>query len=247
MAVWYLLGHLFTAACCSKTRLLDQMEPKHRAIAVNKMIAQLHAIYATVHAVYYFFYFLNEAPDQRNNCSESTWRSWRRLYPAGFVGYLLLDFIMELFKKNPGPMMLVHHLVFAFVAFVCMAYEKGCLQYTVTLMTEVSTVVFVFRWFLIATKKSQNLIKIAEGVFAFLFFAMRIIGYGYGTWMEIRDDADAFSDTSFYQLVPTMYIIGYFLQVFWMYEIVMMALRPPRKPMEKSGRPPHKDLHDKHA
>ena len=227
MIVWYVSGVVNYALFVSKR--MHTAEQKHKDIGVNKLIALQHAVYATVHSSAYFFYFVYDAPDQRYNCSESTWRAWRRLYPAGFVGYLVLDFIMELRKKKPGTLMLVHHAVFTAVAFISMAYEKGCLQYTVTMMSEVSTVVFVSRWFLIATKQRQSLIKTAEYVFAFLFFFMRIIVFGYGTWVSISEDPDVFADASLWQLTPVMYILGYVMQIVWMYEIVMMAVRPPRK------------------
>jgi hypothetical protein len=230
MGVWYTLGWLVQrSAACRRLR----MGKAHQAIALNKTIALLHAVFATVHAAYYLYFFAVLEPEQRINCSESTWRSWRRIFPAGFVGYLMLDFLMELRKDKSDAKMLVHHAGFVLVALVCMAYEKGCMQYTVTLLSEASTVVYVSRWFFIATEQPQSLIKRSEYLFALLFLVQRVFVFGYGTWTSIRDDPDSFADRTVWQFTPTMYILGYFLQLWWMYEIVMMAARPPRPDVKR--------------
>jgi len=225
MVVWYTLGKICDILFVRRMK----MEQKNRDIALNKTISLLHAIYATVHAWYYFNYFAHDALDQRYHCTESTWRSWRRLYPAGFVGYLVLDFFMELQKKKPGVLMLVHHAIFTTVAALSLIYEKGCLQYTVTLMSEATTIVFIVRWFMIATKQSQSYIKLTEYVFGLMFLGFRVFFFGHGTWVSVTEDPEVFADWSAWQFVPAMYILGYVMQLFWMYEIVMMALKPKRK------------------
>ena len=140
---------------------------------------------------------------------------------------------MELQKEHPGPLMLVHHAIFSAVAFISLAYEKGCMQYTVTLMSEASTVVFIVRWFLISVEARQAAIKAAERLFALLFFVMRILFFGHGTWVSLTEDPEVFADSSPWQIVPIMYSVGYVMQVWWMYEIVMMAVKPPRKASAK--------------
>ena len=230
MAVWFVLGYFTNSLIIARF----PMDPQARKIAVNKAVALLHAVYATAHATYYHNFFAYDEPSQAYHCSESTWRSWRRIWPAGFVGYLVLDFVMEIRKGKPGVLMLVHHAVFTAVALISMAYEKGCKQYTVTLMSEASTVVFVARWFFIKTGQSQALIKASEILFAALFFVLRVIFFGHGTWISLTEDPEVFADASVWQVVPTMYIIGYVMQLWWMYEIVLMAVRPKRSPSSSS-------------
>jgi hypothetical protein len=228
MVVWFVFGFAVDKVFITRMTMPD----KYREIAVNKAVALMHAVFATAHAWYYHGYFLDEVPSQRYHCIESTWGTWRRVYPAGFVGYLVLDFVMECRKKKADPLMLVHHAIFAAVACVSMLYGKGCLQYTVTLMSEASTVVWVARWFLIATEQPQKLIKASELLFAFLFFVLRVIFFGHGTWVSLTEDADVFADASAWQFVPAIYILGYAMQVWWMYEIILVAVKPPRKAKE---------------
>ena len=41
-----------------------------------------------------------------------------------------------------------------------------------------------------------------------------------------------FADASAWQFVPAIYILGYAMQVWWMYEIILVAVKPPRKAKE---------------
>eukprot|EP00189_Rhodosorus_marinus_P012475 CAMPEP_0184739238 /NCGR_PEP_ID=MMETSP0315-20130426/2062_1 /TAXON_ID=101924 /ORGANISM="Rhodosorus marinus, Strain UTEX LB 2760" /LENGTH=268 /DNA_ID=CAMNT_0027207817 /DNA_START=83 /DNA_END=889 /DNA_ORIENTATION=- len=202
---------------------------------------------STVHAVVVFTtMFLAIFPETSAYTGGEYERFW--LCRAGHLlamGYFLYDFILVVLNVRTitaGPSTLFHHVVGAFVVRTAlnMGHAMPLIWSGGTFLTEISTPLVNWRWFLYFKHRNEPLYKVCGISMTVVFFLGRIVFmpvflfYIYaqkGLVDSLPSQADAFFLGSFASI---FYAVLYALNLYWFSLIVKGAIKLLKEPEKKS-------------
>ena len=133
--LWRVLGWAICTYSPSMRSLRTKAVKSSDAAKFPKNTAGLlHAVYCTVHGLYYFLEWSFYDPVDMYNCGASVWHTWRIAWCSGIMGYLIQDLLLDLdlARRRIVPLewgMVVHHVVFLAQPSMLLVYEKGCYVY----------------------------------------------------------------------------------------------------------------------
>lgn len=158
------------------------------------------------------------------------------------AGYLTSDLIFVLYNyPNLGGIdVVLHHIAFLYCATVAGYFQLHPFMFGWLIVGESSTVFLNMRWFLIKSGYTDNpFFKLNQLAFVLVFFFTRFCVYGAGLVYQIDMLGQMPEYIPKWAVYSTMafVVIGFFLNMAWMYKIIQAVRRPHKKTSGQSKKP----------
>jgi hypothetical protein len=224
-AIWHGLFWICLLIASVASPTYSRLDPPTQSYFAASMVSNIHA--------FYLLYLTTAAAtslDVLNSTRFLETSDESNFAIIVFMSYLISDLLLTVryIGKWPGWVAyVIHHAVGIFMGYYLLFGQYGHFMAIGAMVTEGTTPFINQRWFMDKANKKDSTLYLINGVLiTVIWFILRIGGFLWiGSRMWIMSPQIAQLSFKEQLIIPSSYIIGFALQIFWFSKILKGALK----------------------